>query len=156
MATEPTDIWSLGPATAFKDEEQKGPGEIVWLPTEKLGLILGKKHKTLLEIRSLTNTEIKMEDAEGQMTKFLMWGRDEDKKRAKVMLAEAMQHIPPLHPGQVTELFDIPTAKIGHIIGPGGQMIKAMQGKAGCFIKVFDDARVMVRGEPDRVIHGVG
>jgi len=156
MATEPTDIWSLGPATAFKDEEQKGPGEIVWLPSEKLGLILGKKHKTLLEIRSLTNTEIKMEDAEGQMTKFMMWGREEDKKRAKVMLAESMQHIPPLHPGQVTELFDIPSAKIGHVIGPQGQMIKAMQGKAGCFIKVFDDARVMVRGEPDRVIHGVG
>ena len=46
QAVIPSDIFDLNPATGFKDEEQRGAPEIVWLPTEKLGLILGNRAST--------------------------------------------------------------------------------------------------------------
>jgi hypothetical protein len=30
-------------------------------------------------------------------------------------------------------------------------MIKSVMGRTYCFVKVFDDARVLIRGEPDKV-----
>ena len=41
LATTPSDLFALAGATEFREETRKDIGEIIWLPTDRLGLILG-------------------------------------------------------------------------------------------------------------------
>ncbi|CAH3144164.1 unnamed protein product [Porites lobata] len=121
-------------ATLTSDQEE----EIVEIPKEKVGLVIGRKGRTKEEIRRQTGVQIFIEEDGAHLR-----GTAEQIHEAKTMIGEIlnpMSHREGRPRGGGFEMLQnlmVPQHLIGQVLGKGGEKLRAIETKIGVSIKII-------------------
>ena len=131
--------------------------EEMYIPFKFHAQLIGAKGATLQQLQQGTGAKIDMPKKDSGSTKVQITGPSEGVRAAKgaidSLISKGYSTI--THPGYVHDDLSVPDDKMGHIIGPSGAYIKAIQDKTKTRINLPDkdsgSSRVTIVGKKDDV-----
>jgi len=129
--------------------------ELVPVPKQLLGKVIGKQAQTIIEIRERSGAfKVDARDQSSDPCMVKVAGTAEAVQKAKDIIKELMESARNKHVG--SDYVEIPRAKIGMVIGLKGAQMNEIQLQTGTKIDVdfeADPCKCYIKGPPDNVDH---
>jgi len=147
-------------ASVNKDEDvpiflEPAIEELVPVPKQLLGKVIGKQAQTIIEIRERSGAfKVDARDQSTDPCMVKVAGTAEAVQKAKDIIKELMESARNKHVG--SEYVEIPRAKIGMVIGLKGAQMNEIQLQTGTKIDVdfeADPCKCYIKGPPENVEH---
>jgi len=153
-------------AQVFQDGGRRS--EMYYIPSNKVGLVIGKGGSMILKLQSLSGATLQVDrdpdPRDMHRRKLHLNGTDEQLKSVKTHIDDVVNGFRPESPGEITKKELVPQRMIGRVIGKGGETIRRLEQDHGCMVKVLEPYKgvgdllegdlireVMLRGFPDNV-----
>lgn len=127
-------------------------GEIMKIPSDTVGLLIGKGGQTIRQMQLRTGCSIQVQrDADADPNsnvrdvtlagtpEQVQLGRSEIERLVEAQ-ATGQKAVPIDVPGMVTRVITVPNSMVGIVIGRGGETIKGIQARTGARVQVSKDA----------------
>jgi len=123
----------------------------ILIPSEKVGMIIGKGGTTIKEIETSTNVKLQIESTGEPERKMFITGSKENVTKAKTRIRELLDSRAfkgrgaALNPARTIQ---IPSDQVGLVIGRGGENIKKICWETACHLKIEREDQAALNGNP--------
>jgi len=115
--------------------------EIYMIPSDKVGLVIGKGGSMIVKIQQLSGCQLQVDRESDPQNptrrRLFLCGTDDQLKKAKSHIDDVVAGFRPEAPGEITKYECVPQRMIGRVIGKGGETIRRLERDHTCMVKVL-------------------
>eukprot|EP00928_Gymnodinium_smaydae_P013483 TRINITY_DN14915_c0_g1_i1.p1 TRINITY_DN14915_c0_g1~~TRINITY_DN14915_c0_g1_i1.p1 ORF type:complete len:643 (-),score=91.24 TRINITY_DN14915_c0_g1_i1:152-2080(-) len=139
--------WANAPVSAPSWAETTLKTEVIYVPKKSVAKVIGKGGSTIASLGKRTDTTVDARDQTSDPCRVRVTGTAQNIQKVRRMISSLLAQADSYESAVV---LDIPSIKIGKVIGPRGAQIQDIQERTGAKLDVekdFDPCKLSIRGD---------